>query len=445
MRRLRLFSLLAFGLSLAACSSDSTDSAGTAADGTAIGASGAADQAIDITLPEGFSATVFADGLGAPRHIAVRDNGDVFITLRTNRQLIDPDASTDSLAALRDSDGDGIAEQIELFGRGDAHTGMAIYDNKVFYSTARAIYSIALTNALAPGGPSELVVGGFGDSGGGHSGKPITFDNDGHMYVQAGSPSNACQQQQRTAGSPGEMPCSQLEQFGGIWRFIASISNQDQLEDGIRYSTGHRNVVAMEWNPVSDELFMVMHGRDQLDTLFPEHFNAEQRADLPAEEFHVVAQGDNFGWPYTYFDPQRGERMIAPEYGGDGVTPAEPGQYKNPLIAFPAHWAPNDLLFYTGDQFPERYRGGAFIAFHGSWNREPGVQDGFAVVFVPMENGRPSGDWEIFADDFEGASPVTSPAGAAHRPSGLGLGPDGSLYFTDDAGGRVWKVTYSGA
>jgi glucose/arabinose dehydrogenase len=229
-----------------------------------------------------------------------------------------------------------------------------------------------------------------------------------------------------------------------VWRFVASGRNQDQLGDGIRYSTGHRNVVALEWNPIANELFLVMHGRDQLDTLFPERFSADQRTELPAEEFHVVAAGDNFGWPYTYWDPQRGQRMVSPEYGGDGETPAEAGLYKDPLIAFPAHWAPNDLLFYTGQQFPDRYRGGAFIAFHGSWNREPNLQGGYAIVFVPMQNGRPAGDWEIFADNFEGPDEITSPASAAHRPVGLAQGPDGSLYVTDDAAGRIWQIRYAG-
>ena len=137
--------------------------------------------------------------------------------------------------------------------------------------------------------------------------------------------------------------------------------------------------------------------------------------------------------------------MIAPEYGGDGETAAEAGKYKDPLIGFPGHWGPNDLFFYTGSMFPERYRGGAFIAFHGSWNRAPAKQDGYNVVFVPMgSDGKPSGDWEIFADDFEGPTPIDSPRDARFRPSGLAQGPDGALYIGDDAQGRIWRVTYGG-
>lgn len=402
------------------------------------------DRDIGIALPAGFTATVFADGIGPARHIAVRDNGDVYVTLRNARQLIDADTSTDGLAALRDEDGDGIADIIERFGRGDTNTGMAIHDDHLYYSSAEAVYAIELDQNLVPTGESELVVGGFGNSGGGHSAKPITFDSTGRMYVQAGVPSNSCQEQARTPGSPGMNPCPQLMQFGGVWRFDGSRRDQDQLTDGFQYSTGHRNAVAVEWNPVSDELFLVMHGRDQLDVLFPEHFTRDERVELPAEEFHVLQEGSNLGWPYTYYDPIKRQRMLSPEYGGDGETPAEAGRFQEPLIGFPAHWAPNDLLFYTGAQFPDRYRGGAFIAFHGSWNREPAIQGGYAVVFVPMSDGRPAGDWEIFADDFEGPEPITSPASAAHRPTGLAQGPDGALYVTDDVAGRIWKIDYTG-
>ncbi len=402
----------------------------------------AATEGLGIRLPAGFTATIFTDGLDRPRYIAVRDNGDVYVALRSGRQQIAPEDSEGGIIGLRDTDGDGRADRTERFGRGDVDTGVAIHAGYLYFSSAVAVYALPLTGDLKPSGEPELVVGGFADSGGGHTAKPMTFDGEGHMYVQAGVPSNSCQQQDRIAGSPGQSPCPQLEQYGGVWRFIAGSRNQDQLSDGIRYSTGHRNVVALEWNPLVNQLYLVMHGRDQLDILWPDYYTAAQRAELPAEELHAVSQGDNLGWPYTYYDQIRGERMVSPEYGGDGKTPAEPGKYKDPLIGFPGHWAPNDLIFYTGTQFPEKYRGGAFIAFHGSWNRD--VQDGYSVVFVPLTDGKPSGQWEIFADDFESDSAISSPADAAHRPSGLAQGLDGSLYIGDDVGGRIWKVRYTG-
>ena len=136
--------------------------------------------------------------------------------------------------------------------------------------------------------------------------------------------------------------------------------------------------------------------------------------------------------------------MVGPEYGGDGQTAAQEGLYQAPLLAFPGHWAPNDLLFYTGRSgFPEPARGGAFIAFHGSWNRAPGPQGGYNVVFQPLLDGWTSGDYIVFADGFAGKS--KEPGRAEHRPSGLAVGPDGALYISDDKAGRIWRVTYVGA
>jgi len=429
----RLILITSAGAALAACGGS---------EATGSDASAPAAEEPGIELPPGFTATIFADRLDRPRHIAVRANGDVYVALRSGRQQIVPEDSEGGVVGLRDTNGDGRADVTERFGRGDVDTGLAIFNDTLYFSSATAVYALPLGGELKPAGEPELVVGGFAESGGGHTAKPITFDAEGHMYVQAGSPSNACQEQDRAPGSPGRNPCPQLERYGGVWRFSATARNQDQIGDGIRYSTGHRNVVALEWNPLINQLFLVMHGRDQLDTLWPEHFTAAQRSELPAEEFHAVTQGDHLGWPYTYYDQIRGQRMVSPEYGGDGQTPAEPGQFKDPLIGFPGHWAPNDLIFYAGSQFPERYRGGAFIAFHGSWNRD--IQDGYSVVFVPMAGNQPSGQWEIFADDFEAPEPIASPADAKHRPVGLAQGPEGSLYITDDVGGRIWKVSYSG-
>ena len=115
------------------------------------------------------------------------------------------------------------------------------------------------------------------------------------------------------------------------------------------------------------------------------------------------------------------------------------------LVSFPAHWGPNDLLFYTGEHFPERYRGGAFIAFHGSWNRAPFPQGGYNIVFVSMQNGAVTGEWEVFADGFKGAEPLMSPRDAVYRPTGLAQGPDGAVYISDSMTGRIWRVVYVGS
>ncbi len=112
-------------------------------------------------------------------------------------------------------------------------------------------------------------------------------------------------------------------------------------------------------------------------------------------------------------------------------------------MAFPGHWAPNGLLFYTGIMFPERYKNGALIAFHGSWNRAPLNQQGYFVAFVPFKAGKPSGKWEIFANGFAGGENITAPRQAVFRPCGLAQGPDGSLYVSDDVKGNVWKISYA--
>jgi glucose/arabinose dehydrogenase len=116
---------------------------------------------------------------------------------------------------------------------------------------------------------------------------------------------------------------------------------------------------------------------------------------------YAINKGDNAGWPYIYYDHIKGKKMMAPEYGGDGKKTVD-DKFINPAMAFPGHMAPNGLLFYSGNQFPARYKNGAFIAFHGSWNRSPLPQEGYYVVFVPYQNGKPTGPWEVFANGFSG-------------------------------------------
>jgi glucose/arabinose dehydrogenase len=389
-------------------------------------------------VPEGFAVTLFAAGLATPRHIAVRDNGDVYVTLRTGQAKIRPTDEPGGIAALRDTNGDGVADVTRMFGTPNIDTGLALHEGKLYYSSTTAIYAVALGSELVPTAAPEIVVADMPESGSGHRTKPIAFDDAGHLFTQVGSPSNACQQEAGKPGSKGMMPCTLLDQHGGVFRFSATARNQLHARDGERYSTGHRNIVALEWNSAAGALYVLMHGRDGLNQLWPELYTADEDRETPAEEFHRLDRGTNLGWPYTYYDPNRRQRMVMPEYGGDGKTPAEPGRYPNPLIAFPAHWAPNDLLFYTAAQFPARYRNGAFIAFHGG----SAPRRGNAVVFVPMNaKGEVTGEWQVFAGELDR---VLTNAGAAARPSGLAVGPDGALYIGDDLGGRIFKVMYTG-
>ena len=155
-----------------------------------------------------------------------------------------------------------------------------------------------------------------------------------------------------------------------------------------------------------------------------------------------IKEGDDFGWPYTYYDHFKEKRMLAPEYGGDGIK--EANGYTDPLMGLPAHWAPNDLLFYKGSQFPARYKKGAFVAFHGSVNRTPYPQAGYIIAFIPFENGKPTKKWEVFADGFAGVDTIVSMQDAIYRPMGLAEGPDGSLYISESKEGKIWRIIFEG-
>jgi mono/diheme cytochrome c family protein len=157
-----------------------------------------------------------------------------------------------------------------------------------------------------------------------------------------------------------------------------------------------------------------------------------------------VKEHSDFGWPYAYYDQLQGKNMLQPGYGGDGKIVGRASKFDTPVMAFPGHWAPMDLLFYQGNQFPERYKKGAFVAFHGSTDRSPYPQAGYIVCFVPFENGVPTGKWEVFADGFTGVDTVVNTSDARYRPMGLATGPDGSLYISESNKGRIWRVMYKG-
>jgi glucose/arabinose dehydrogenase len=198
---------------------------------------------------------------------------------------------------------------------------------------------------------------------------------------------------------------------------------------------------------VNGQLYAMTHGRDQLHENWPKLFpDSMYGTNNPAETMLQVNAGDDFGWPYCYYSVELNKLVDAPEYGGDGKKTARCANKEEPIAVFPAHWSPLDMLVYSGSAFPDPYRNGAFITFHGSWNRARGMQAGGKVVFQPMSGGRPSGPYVIFADGFAGVPPEEiEPAKAKHRPVGLAVAPDGSLYVADDAGGRVYKISYTGA
>ena len=385
-----------------------------------------------ITLPEGFCAVVVADSLGPARHIAIAPNGDLFVAIRNTRD------TKGGIVALRDTNRDGHMDVREQFGD-NGGSGIALVGSTLFFATDDAVLRYTVPRAgLRPAGSPDSVVGQL-PTGRSHTAKTIAVRGN-NLFVNIGSPSNSCQVNDRQPASPGQDPCPDLDTRAGIWRFDARRSGQRQA-DGERWATGIRNAVAITIDPSGGQLWVAQHGRDQLWQNWPSHFDTTESAELPAEELFRVARGDDFGWPYCFYDGLAKRKVLAPEYGGDGQQVGRCARAKNPIAAMPAHWAPNGLLFYHGRQFPARYRGGAFIAFHGSWNRAPRPQGGYNLVFVPFAKGaaRP---YEVFATGFAGDS--VQPAGAKHRPVGLAVGPDGSLYIGDDRGGRIWRVMWRG-
>ena len=225
------------------------------------------------------------------------------------------------------------------------------------------------------------------------------------------------------------------------------MENTPLVVDGIMYTGTALEAVALDAeavavDPTTGSLFAAQHGRDQLNANWPQLYTEAQSAELPAEEVFRIESGGDYGWPYCYYDWQRQQKVLQPEYGGDGKTMGRCESVQQPVVAFPGHWAPNAITFYSGRQFPQKYRGGLFVAFHGSWNRAPLPQAGFNVTFVPFTNGRAAGSYTVFAEGFIGAG--REGGDALHRPTGLAVGPDGSLYVTDDRGGRLYRIMYRG-
>jgi glucose/arabinose dehydrogenase len=434
-------------LLLPSCRSDKRPAPADSASASVASGTGCAQNNGGLTLPAGFCATIFADSIGHARHVVAAPNGDVYVNTWSGQYFGgDKGATNGYLVLLRDTSGDGRADVITHFGGtpdkgGHGGTGIALHNGALYAEESATIVRYALpANGGAPSDSPTVVIRGLPLTGD-HPMHPIAIDSSGTIYVDLGSASNACQLRNRVPNSPGHDPCTELQTRGGIWAYDASKSNQ-LFSPANRYATGIRNAVGITIGP-DGKLWSTQHGRDQLAENWPKLYTPEQGQNLPAEELLSIDKGDDFGWPRCYFDGDQQKLVLAPEYKGDGgKAVADCATKKAPAGYFPAHWAPDGLLFYTGPKFPARYRSGAFIAFHGSWNRAPGPQGGYQVVFQPLSSGKASGAYESFANGFAGG--VMQPDAAKHRPVGLAQAPDGAIYITDDKAGRVWRVTYVG-
>jgi len=391
-----------------------------------------------LKLPQGFCAIVYADTLRQARHMVVAPNGDVIVSTQ-ERGGARGSSGTGGVWILRDDNGDGKADRQVRFASGFSSSEVALFDGYLYTETTTAILRFPFLNGtFAPAGKPDTVAEDL-PGGGSHPVKTFAIDRGGNLYVNFGTATNSCQQTDRQKESAGKRPCDEVEIRGGIWKFDARKLHQKPSAEN-HFARGIRNAVGVAMNPTDGKVWTTQHGRDGLggepegSGQWPQsvHYNAEN----PAEELLQVNQGDDFGWPYCYYSVDERHLVLAPEYGGDGKKTGECAQKKEPVAVFPAHWAPNGLMFYTGSMFPAKYKNGAFIAFHGSWNRAPEPQAGYNIVFQPLSGEKAAGAFEVFAEGFGPRTPGN------HRPTGLAQGIDGSLFVADDAGGRIYKIVY---
>ncbi|WP_341225679.1 PQQ-dependent sugar dehydrogenase [uncultured Arcticibacterium sp.] len=377
-----------------------------------------------ITVPKGFTVKIIAKDLGSPRHMTVSKNGDIYANRKADKGFV----------LLKDTNNDGKIDETRVIGE-EVGTGIVAHDRYLYYSSNTSIYRYELDkNYNFPKNQEpDKMVDGLIDKGRDNA-KPFVLDDDDNIYVTVGSWNDPCREPESGAGM---MPCPILDVAGGIWKFNGRILNQS-FSNGTRYATGVKNAVAIDWNKETNSLFTVVHGRGQFHDFYPQYYTAKQSAELPAEAMYELKKGDNAGWPYIYYDQKQKKKILAPEYGGNGKKTGGEDAI-DPLMAFPAHLGPNDLLFYTGNSFPKKYRNGAFIAFHG---QSPELKKGYFVAFVPFKKGKPTGKWEIFADNFAGVN-LANPSGPIqHRPCGLAIGLNGELYVSDDLNGTIFKIEY---
>ncbi|HET9041245.1 MAG TPA: PQQ-dependent sugar dehydrogenase [Gemmatimonadales bacterium] len=372
-----------------------------------------------LTLPDGFCASVLASGVDGVRHLAVAPNGDLYAAASGSMLH-------GGVAAFRDRDGDGTIDERTTFGpRGG--NDVAVHDGYLYLALSRKVVRWKLTpGQLEPAGEAETIVSGL-PGGGDHGAKTIAFPGGNVLLVKVGSATNSCQRSNRAEKSPGRDPCVELETRAGIWRFAADRPEQ-AFTPGARWATGLRNAEALGVQPGTGAVWAAVHGRDQLGGNWG--FSDEANANNPAEELVQVSQGDDFGWPYCYHSNDAKQKVLAPEYGGDGKTVGRCATAKAPALAFPGHWAPEALVFYPGDGFGAAYAGGMFLTFHGSWNRAPLPQEGYRLVFVPFADGKPTGSYQTFA----------SIKGDRFRPVGLAVGKDGALLLSDDDSDKIWRI-----
>jgi len=341
-----------------------------------------------LHLPAGFKISIFATGLDDPRTMLLTPNGDVLVA----------EPGGGKVTLLRDANHDGIAEQKSNFISGlDEPFGLAFNGTWLYIGSADSVVRVpyAAGQTASKGTPQRLT----SLPTGGHSTRGVLFNRSGtKMYVSVGSASNV-----NSGENPRRAAILEMNPDGSGERIFAS---------------GLRNPIGMAWEPASGALWTVVNERDGLgDELVPDYATD-------------VRDGAFYGWPYAYLGPheeprRRGERT-------DLLKKTIP-----PALLIQAHSAPIGMAFYNGTMFPPQYRGAAFVALHGSWNRT--LRTGYKIISIPFKNGRPAGGYDDFVD---GWSPDERGRRVWGRPACLLVLADGSLLISDDGNGRIYRVTF---
>ncbi|MBU7585413.1 MAG: sorbosone dehydrogenase family protein [Nostoc sp. TH1S01] len=354
-----------------------------------------------LRVPPGFRVNIFAEGLKAPRWLALTPSGDVLVTeTRENR-----------IRLLRDSNGDGVADVSQTFANADNGLnipfGMAFAGNYFFLGNTDAVlrfpYSKGQKELSGTGEKiADLPGGGYNQ----HWTRNVVAAPDGKkLYVSVGSRSNADEE--------------------ALPRASVQVMNLDGSQQQI-FASGLRNPVGLDFHPVTKELYTTVNERDGIgDDLVPDYFTR-------------IKSGEFYGWPYAYLTPNNLDPRQ--KRNGKSKRPDLVARTRTPDVLFQAHSAALGVQFYEGKSFPEKYKNGAFVAFRGSWNRDRGT--GYKVVFVPFDTkGRPQGYYEDFLTGFLLDANIPTTWG---RPVGLLVLPDGSLLVTEEANNRIYRIQYVG-
>ncbi len=344
-----------------------------------------------LQVPPGFKVNVFAKDVGKPRMIVVADDGTVYITRRSN-----------DVVALKDTDGDGKSDEMKVVLKDlpQVH-GIALRGNHVYLATPAEVWLSERTEDGSLAKPRKIAEGL--PNGGQHSSRTLGIGPDDMLYINVGSTCNNCIEVNK------ESATMQRVALDGKSRTT--------------FAKGLRNTLGFGWHPQTRELWGMDHGTDFLGN------------DVPPEELNHVSEGKDYGWPRCF-----GQQRIDPTRDKpEGMTrEAFCAKTEAAVLDFPAHSSPLGFVFYTGNQFPAAYRNDAFVALHGSWNRNP--PSGFKIVHVKFEDGKAT-RFEDFVTGF------TLENGAAQfgRPTGLAVAKDGALLLTDDANGVIYRISYAGA